>query len=57
MVEPTHQRRLIGAGVKPPKGAVVKSNGIERLGNDYDTNQPHLIQKQQGSFKIKITFF
>jgi len=33
MVEPTHQCRLIGGGVKPPKGAAVKSCGIERLGN------------------------
>jgi len=33
MVEPTHQRRLIGEGVKPPKGAFVKSKGAERLGN------------------------
>jgi hypothetical protein len=33
MVEPTYRCRLIGEGIKPPKGAVVKSNGIERLGN------------------------
>ena len=33
MVEPTHQRRLIGEGVKPPGGAFVKSKGAERLGN------------------------
>ena len=33
MVEPTHQCRFIGEGINPPKGAVVKSNGIERLGN------------------------
>lgn len=32
MVEPTHQRRLIGVGVKPPRGALVKSQVIERLG-------------------------
>ncbi len=32
MVEPTHQSRLAGEGFKPPKGAVVKSHGIERLG-------------------------
>jgi len=32
MVEPTHQSRLAGGGFKPPKGAVVKSHGIERLG-------------------------
>jgi hypothetical protein len=32
MVEPTYQCRLIGEGFKPPKGAVVKSDGIERLG-------------------------
>jgi hypothetical protein len=35
MVEPPHQCRLIGEGIKPPKGAVVKSNGIERLGNGH----------------------
>jgi len=34
MVEPTCQCRLIGEGIKPPKGALVKSQGIERLGND-----------------------
>ena len=33
MVEPTYQCRLIGGGIKPPKGALVKSQGIERLGN------------------------
>jgi len=33
MVEPTHQCRFIGRGIKPPKGALVKSQGIERLGN------------------------
>jgi len=32
MVEPTHRSRLTGEGFKPPKGAVVKSYGIERLG-------------------------
>ena len=32
MVEPTHQSRLAGEGFKPPKGALVKSHGIERLG-------------------------
>ena len=34
MVEPTYQCRLIREGIKPPKGAFVKSQGIERLGND-----------------------
>jgi len=32
MVEPTHQSRCTGNGIKPPKGAVVKSHGAERLG-------------------------
>jgi len=32
MVEPTHQSHCAGNGIKPPKGAVVKSYGIERLG-------------------------
>jgi hypothetical protein len=32
MVERTHQSRLKGGGFKLPKGAVVKSHGIERLG-------------------------
>lgn len=32
MVEPAHRGRLTGEGLKPPKGAVVKSYGIERLG-------------------------
>jgi len=34
MVEPIYQCRLIGEGIKPSKGALVKSQGIERLGND-----------------------
>ena len=33
MVEPTYLCRLIGEGINPPKGALVKSQGIERLGN------------------------
>ena len=28
-----HRHRLTGGGVKPPKGALVKSHGTERLGN------------------------
>ena len=32
MVEPTYQCRFIGKGIKPPKGALVKSQGIERYG-------------------------
>jgi len=32
MVEPTHRLRCTGKGGKPPKGAVVKSYGAERLG-------------------------
>ena len=28
----THRSRLTGDGFKPPKGAVVKSYGAERLG-------------------------
>jgi len=28
----THQSRCIGNGFKPPKGAVINSYGIERLG-------------------------
>ena len=32
MVEPTHQDRCTGKGFKPPKGAVFKRHGIERLG-------------------------
>lgn len=40
MVEPekvqlTHRSRLAGEGIKPPKGALVKSQGIERLGKAY----------------------
>lgn len=33
MVEPTHQDRCTGKGFKPPKGAVFKRYGTERLGN------------------------
>ncbi|WP_255473229.1 hypothetical protein [Marinifilum sp. N1E240] len=29
----THQSRFTGKGSKPPKGALVKSHCIERLGN------------------------
>jgi len=32
MVEPAHRGYLTGENLKPPKGAVVKSHGIERLG-------------------------
>ncbi len=32
MVESIHQSRCIGDGFKPPKGAVINSYGIERLG-------------------------
>jgi hypothetical protein len=35
MVEPTHQCLFIGSGIKPPKGALVKSQGIERLENGW----------------------
>jgi len=34
MVEPTCLCRLIGEGIKPPKDALVKSQGVEGLGND-----------------------
>lgn len=32
VVRLTHQSRCAGDGFKPPKGAVIKSYGIERLG-------------------------
>ncbi len=32
MVEPTHQSRCTGNGIKPPKGALVKSHGAEPFG-------------------------
>lgn len=32
MVEPTHRCRFVREGIKPPKGALVKSHGTERLG-------------------------
>jgi len=35
MVESTHQSRCIGNGFKPPKGALVKSQGAERLGKGF----------------------
>ena len=35
MVESTHQGRCIGNGFKPPEGALVKSQGIERLGKGF----------------------
>jgi len=38
MVDPTHRSRLAGKGFKPPKGAVVKSHGAERLGKDFTTS-------------------
>ena len=37
MVEPTHQDRCTGKGFKPPKGAVFKRHGIERLGKGMPT--------------------
>jgi len=30
-----HRCRLAGEGIKPPKGAVVESHRIERLGNGF----------------------
>jgi len=30
----THRSRLAGEGFKPPKGALVKSQGAKRLGKD-----------------------
>jgi len=30
----THRKHCIGEACKPPKGAVVKSHGAERLGKD-----------------------
>jgi hypothetical protein len=35
MVELTHKSRCTGNGFKPPKGALVKSQGIERYGKGY----------------------
>lgn len=32
--EVTHRGHLAGEGSKPPKGALVKSQGAERLGKD-----------------------
>jgi len=49
MVEPTYRCRLIGEGIKPPKGAVVKSNGIERLGNDQSRIGKVLIREMNKS--------
>ncbi len=37
MVEPTHQNRCTGKGFKPPKGAVLKRYGAERLGKGFAT--------------------
>jgi len=34
-VQLAHRGRLAGGGLKPPKGAVVKSHGAERLGKGY----------------------
>ena len=42
MVEPTHRSRLAEEGFKPPKGAVVKSYGIE----PFDFAQDKLFRKR-----------
>jgi len=34
-LQTTHQSRCTGNGFKPPKGAVVKSHGIECLGKGF----------------------
>ncbi len=34
-VQKAHRSRLAGEGFKPPKGALVKNQGIERLGKAY----------------------
>ncbi len=49
MVEPTHQCRLIGEGVKPPKGAFVKSKDAERLGIGYSRISQVLIKEMNPS--------
>jgi hypothetical protein len=37
-VKLVHRCHLAGGGIKPPKGAVVKSHGAERLGKGYTTS-------------------
>lgn len=39
----THQSRFTGKGSKPPKGALVKSHGIERLGIAEQSRTPVII--------------
>ncbi len=39
MVESTHQDRCTGKGFKPPKGAVFKRHGTERLGKGFVMNR------------------
>jgi len=34
-IQTDHQSRCSGNGFKPPKGALVKSHGTERLGESY----------------------
>jgi len=34
-MQTNHQSRCAGNGFKPPKGALVKSQGTERLGESY----------------------
>jgi hypothetical protein len=36
--QPTHRSCLAGEGFKPPKGALVKSQGAERLGKGFATS-------------------
>ncbi len=53
MVEPTHQSRCTGDGFKPPKGALVKSQGIERLGESDPRGQQVSIKEMNASKPLK----
>lgn len=50
MAEPTHQSHLAGEDFKPPKGALVKSQGAKRLGKVY----PRDIFVKQNQYRRKI---
>jgi len=60
-----HRSRLTGGGFKPPKGAVVKSHGAERLGKEYprdiqvwikemNESEPPMRCRESGTFCQKL---
>jgi hypothetical protein len=57
MVEQAHRGHLTGGGFKPPKGAVVKSHGIEHLFCLTKISHIMFASEFAGAEKIRIPVF